>query len=182
MIAFTKVKKVVNSERNPVLPLPSSKPPYRSPFPKVLPEGRTVELARATIKIGHEPSGVLLLANVNWSATFPGNAFTNGGWAEVTFEVLRDDTVIYRVHQSALQGENDGSTAPPALTVFRSTSLRHVDSACAKTGKVTYILRAANIVKVDPVGETSVTARTNVGAVMLTVKQIEACTPNNDLG
>lgn len=179
MTEFAKVKKVLNSERNAVLPLPSSNPSNTSPFPKVLPEGKTVELAHVTIKVGHDPSGVLLLANVNWSATFPGSAFTTGGWAEVTFEILRDGVVIYRVHPSAVQGENDGSTAPPALTVFRITALRHVDTTpvCDKTGKVTYTLRATNIIIVDPVGETATTTKANVGAVMLTVKQIEACTP-----
>lgn len=175
MMEFTKVNKVVNNERNVLLPLPSSAPPIISPFPKALPEGRTVELARSTIKISDAPSGVLLLATVNWSAVFPSNTFTTGGWVEVTFELMRSGAVIYRIHQSAVQGENRGSEVLPTLTVFRSSGLRHFDTApvCDKTGRVTYTLRATNIVIVDPIGETDVVATANVGAVTLTL--VESC-------
>ncbi|MPM85603.1 hypothetical protein SDC9_132684 [bioreactor metagenome] len=178
MTEFSKVKKVNNSERNAILSS-SSVPPVISPFPKALSDGRTIELARVAIDLRREPSGVLVLANINWSASFPSGTYTTGGWAEITFELLRDGAIICQVHQSVVQGETDGVILPPTLTIFSIAALHHFDTAPLneKTGKVIYILRATNIILVDPLGGNPVATTANVGAVTLTAQQIEACLP-----
>lgn len=179
MVELAEVNKLINKERSPVLPLLNTIPPISSPFPKALPRGKTVELARVTIDLKCKLSGVLLYADINWSACFPGNVFTIGGWAESTFEMLRDGVVICQVHQSAIQGETDSVTLSPTLTVFRIAALRHLDTAPThnKTGKVTYTLRATNIIAVDSQGETAEATKVHIGAATLTAQQIDACLP-----
>lgn len=176
MIPFTKVEQVVTNERKAVLPFPATVPPIVSPFPVALTEGRTTELAQVVIDLRHDRDVVLLLAAVNWSATFPSTAFTVGGFVDVTFELLRDGAVIYRVIQSTVQGENTSGTSP-TLTVFNITGLSHLDTAplTGKAGVVTYSLRATNINIVEPMGGTSVTVTAEVGAVTLTTQEIKAC-------
>lgn len=168
MVEFTKVRKVMNKERSSVLPPSNS-----------LPAGKTVELAKAKINLKHKPSGVLLYANVNWSATF--NDSADGSWAETTFELLRDGSVIYHVHQSAIRGESKGAETSSA-TVFRNAVLRYFDTVPAidKIGKVTYTLRATNIIVAALNGEHDATTTVNAGAVILTAQQIEACLPDNE--
>ncbi|MDD4600564.1 hypothetical protein SDC9_13766 [bioreactor metagenome] len=165
MVRFTKVKKVVNDEKF---------------FTKALIEGSSIELARVKLDLRREKAGVLLLGTVNWRATFPSTAFDTGGWAEVTFELLRDGAVIYRIHQSAVQGENIGNlSSPPIQTVFRITTLRHFDTASVfgKPEKVRYALRATNIIMIDPIGDTPVVVTAHIGAVTFTAQEIEASIP-----
>lgn len=169
---ITGIDRVVNTGRNSMPPLPSRMPPILSPFPKALHEGHTIDLAYITTKLRSEASDLLLLATVNWSVTFPGNA---GGWAEVTFEILRGKAVIYTVHQSVVQGENNGSVALPLLTVFNIASLKHIDPAPLgnTSGKVTYRLKATNNIIFNPAGA-KVSAHANFGAVTFTAQEITA--------
>lgn len=183
MLPLTEVERVVTAERHAVTPLPSTTEPIESPFPVNLPAGGTVELARLTIDLRRDRDAVLLLGTVNWSASFSAEIITRGGSADVTFELLRDGAVIYRVTQSAVQLEVAALSRPvsAAAAVFQIASLRHLDTTplTGKTNCVTYTLRATNIILVKPDSpdeQNTVTAE--AGAVTLTAQEIEAPRPH----
>lgn len=112
-----------------------------------LPEGGIIELATLGINLGDDKDGILLMAAVNWSVTFDfvpvvDFAIIQPHIANITFELLRDSEVIYRITQSATQ-----SIVPLARTGQRVTSttyelvaLLYFDpAACAPVGFNTYV-------------------------------------------
>lgn len=180
MIPFTKVKRAVTYQRRSLEGTPNPLLPFQSRFTKQLRSGTTVELAHLKVSLRNEKTGILLGGTVNWSTTFPGPASNTGGWAEITFELLRNKTVICRVHQTAVQSEiNSDSRILPQITVFRIAGFRHFDttSVFGKTETVRYALRATNIVTVDPAGENAIATTAKVGSVTLTAQLIEAGLP-----
>lgn len=152
------------TEQNAVLPPPPTA------FPISLSNNDIVNLASITFKI-HGLEGVILNAVVNWSATFTpsttATTLTTPGFADVTFELLRNGQVVYRVSQTVMQKEipiiGNFTTATTTLT---TTELLHVNIPVH--GSNTYILRANNIVLTAPVlaSGTAITSAA-VGAVTL---------------
>lgn len=180
MISLTKIKRAVTYQRRFLEGTPNPLMPFQSRFTKQLRPGTTVEIAHLKVSLRNEKTGIILGGTVNWSTTFPGSASSSGGWAEITFELLRNKTVIYRIHQTAVQSEiNIDSGSFPQITVFKIAGFRHFDttSIVGKTETVRYTLRATNIVTVDPAGANSIPTTAKGGAVTLTAQLIEADLP-----
>ncbi|MDR3589509.1 MAG: hypothetical protein P4N41_07575 [Negativicutes bacterium] len=191
MVKFGEIERVVFSQFNPVLLLPPITSPLTSPFPIELPNAGTINLALVNIRSEHDRDGVLLSAVVNWSATFtpptPTAVLNVPGFADVTFELLRNGVVIYRVDQTAVQkGVPLVQPTFPFTTVstFEIASLLHFDfrlpgfdftpPLCLQEFNV-YTLRATNIALVPPqVATGTATTTAAVGAATLVAEKVEA--------
>jgi hypothetical protein len=180
MVKFTEIERVFVDEHNPIA---------TPPFPTNLPNGGFADLASVTINIGRDKDAFLLHAVVNWSATFtplstPVNIAIIGN-AQVTFQFLRNNTVIYQVIQSIPQPLVN--LIPPfatAATGFDIASLLHFDTSslcdCLGTsgGFTTFTLRATNIILTPPLtpsGALAGTVTAAAGPVTLVVEEVEAC-------
>lgn len=148
-----------------------------------LPNGSTVDLGSIAIDLTGDLDGVLLQAVVNWDANFnaPDRTIRTGS-ADITFELLRDGNVIYRVNQTAI--EKEASVVETFGDTFKVATLIHLDTEplTGLTGQVAYTLRATNIVLVPPVGEEdtgAVSAR--VGAVTFVVQEVEGTIRGKEL-
>lgn len=163
-------KHFILTEKNAVLPLPPTA------FPTSLSSHDIVNLASINFKI-HDLDGVIVQAVVNWSATFTPSAtatvLTIPGFADVTFEILLNGQVVYRVSQSVMQKEiplSGNFTA--ATTTEATTSLLHFNVSVH--GANTYTLRANNIVLTAPVlASGTATTSAAVGAVTLIAEGVE---------
>jgi len=121
-----------------------------------LPVGSTVDLASIALDLTGDWDAVLLQAVVNWQALFssPTQVSTAvSGSAEITFELLRDGEVIYRLTQSAVQIA--ASRQPTEGETNKIATLLHLDTQplSGLSGQVTYTLRATNIVRTRPTGD-----------------------------
>jgi len=202
MIRFGKIKRIIFDESSSVLPPPPTTFPFTSPFDVTLPNGGAVNLAVLNID-AHPQHGVLLNAVVNWSATFTPPATPSvlnlTGFADVTFELLLNGSVIYRVSQSAVQKAIPLSQPTflfaIASTTYEIASLLHFDTTpadfnigcklgsnigcnigCNCSGINTYTLRATNIFLVPPQVSTGIaTTSAVVGAVTLVAEKVNAC-------
>jgi len=176
-------RQVFVSEQNGLLSLPPTIPPFTSPFPIQLTNGGTVNLAMINLNQTHHGmkqncDGALLHAVINWSATFTpppsisaSSILNTAGYANVTFEFLKNGAVIYRVTQSATQHAiplNQPTflftTAIPTYEIASMLFFNTDRCPCSKSA--IYILRATNILLVAPqisVGGATTTAA--VGAV-----------------
>jgi hypothetical protein len=165
-----KIRHFILAEKNAVLPLPPTA------FPTSLSSRDIVNLASITFRI-HDLDGVLLQAVVNWSATFTPSAtattLTTPGFADVTFEILLNDQVVYRVSQTTVQKENPiVGNFTAATTTQATTALLHFNIPAH--GSNTYILRANNIVLTAPVlASGTATTSAAVGAVTLIAEGME---------
>lgn len=182
MIKFTAVEQVVTDEESQLLPLPPTAPPITSPFPLSLASGATYDLAAVSLNLAGDRDGVLLFAAVNWSATFATAVTLVPGWVDVTFQLLRNGTLIYQVTESAVQtpiGQQNLAVSFPGSTDFRAASLRYLDTAPTKAcpGVLTYTLRATSIVFKDTtdIDNNTFPPTAAIGAVTLTAEEIEAC-------
>ena len=185
MVKFGEIERVVFSQFNPVLPLPPITPPLTSPFPTNLPGGGTINLALVNVRADHDRDGVLLSATINWSATFtpptPAAVLNVPGFADVTFELLRNGIVIYRVDQTAIQKgfplNQPAFLFTVTVSTFEIASLLHFDftlPACHHEFNV-YTLRATNIALTAPqVATGTATTTAAVGAVTLVAEKVEA--------
>ncbi len=189
MVKFGEIERVVFSQFDPVLLLPTTS--LTSPFPTNLPNGGTINLALVNVRTGHDRDGVLLSAVVNWSATFtpptPTAVLNVPGFANVTFELLRNGVVIYRVDQTTVQAATPlVQPVFPFTTVstFGIASLLHFDFtplvfdstiACCHSEFTVYTLRATNIVLTAPqVAAGTATTTAAAGAVTLVAEIVEA--------
>jgi hypothetical protein len=184
-----KTERIFVNEFNSLLPPPPIIPPLTSPFPIPLANGDTVDLAAIEACIKNECEVVLLSAVINWSATFipPASVSTtsilnNPGYANVTFEFLRNGIVIYRVTQTAIQ--NGFPINQPtvlftlAVPTYEIASMLFLDTAsicCNRHPNIScYTVRANNITLVSPIVATGGAVTTAaVGAVtfVVTVKE-----------
>ena len=181
--------RIVFDADNQALPPPPLSAPLQSPFPVALASGTAVNLAAVTLSAAQRGRTVLR-AVVNWSATYTPPAtdtvLLTPGFAGVTFEILRNGTVIYRVAQTAVQNaffnQPAGTVSP--LTTYQIAALLHVDAAapcrrsCPKQALPlqVYLLRAANIFLVAPevaAGAAQTTAA--VGAVTFIAEKTKTC-------
>ncbi|MDF2501352.1 MAG: hypothetical protein K0Q77_2066 [Anaerosporomusa subterranea] len=186
---FGEIKRIVFDESNQTLPPPPITAPLISPFTINLSNGGTTNLAAVTLT-AERPVGVLLNAVVNWSSTFtpPGTTATLvvPGFANVTFEILRNGVVIYRVTQTAIQ--NSFFTQPAgtttSLTTYQIATLLHFDTTSVvpqfcneRAPKINvYTLRATNILLVAPqVSAGTAVTTAAVGAVTFIAEKIKAC-------
>lgn len=165
------------TEQNAVLPLPPAA------FPTSLSSSDIINLASLTFEI-HGLEGVILNAVVNWSATFTPSAtattLVTPGFADVTFEFLRNGQVIYRVSQTVMQkGIPLSGDFTAATTTLTTTALLHFN--IATHGSHTYTLRANNIVLTAPVlASGTATTSAAVGAVTLIAEGVEDLVGCND--
>lgn len=156
------------------------------PFPAPLVNGSMVDIASVTLDLSSNPDGVLLMGTVNWSATFAFDTNTivlRNGFANVTFQLLRDGNVIYQVTQTIRQKDLDNtSTTPVVLTTFEIAKLLYIDGLplSGTSGLTTYTLRATNINLLTPLfahngsgADPTVTAA--VGPVTLVAQEVEGC-------
>ncbi len=154
-------------------------------FPINLPAGGTVELCRIVVPEERGSRAVLLNAVVNWRATFTGLttpvAIAVPGFVRVSFELLRNGGVVYRVIETANQAAPTiiGSFIGPTTT-FVTTALLHLDAAslcgnsCAGSPAL-YTLRATNIIFAPPLfgGVPAATVSAAAGAVTLAFEAVE---------
>jgi hypothetical protein len=154
------------------------------PFPVSLPPGGTVDLCKLTVPLGRSPSAFLVTAVVNWSVTFTpiGLAAQDfPGFAQITFELLRDGGPIQRVIQSAIQLVfSDDVVTAFTSTTFKIATLRHLDTTSLNgitNPLATFLVRATNIILNPPLelGTTPVaTVTAAAGLTSLTVEEVEA--------
>ncbi len=169
---MAKIKHVVGTEKNAVLPLPPIA------FPISLPHGVTVNLASLTFDC-HNLDAAILQAVVNWSATFtpPSTAsvLTTPGYADVAFELLLNGDVIYRVIQTATQkGIPIIGNFITATTTYQIASLLHFAIPVYGHERNNYTLRATNIVLTAPVLAAGLATTTAAaGAVTLVAKELD---------
>jgi hypothetical protein len=175
------------SESNAVLPLPPIIPPLTSPFSFELLNATTVNLATIDACVRDDDEVVALSAVINWSATFipPASISTisilnTPGYADVTFEFLRNGVVIYRVTQTAAQKAiplNQPTVIfTSAIPTYEIASMLFFDRIpiCDSRHRKhsIYTVRATNIALVAPqvlvTGGASTTAE--VGAITFVVK------------
>lgn len=159
-----------------IAPLPAT-----IPFPTPLAKGDTVELARVDVVVDGNRDGILLLAVVNWglrvTSDNAGADIISAGSANVTFELLRDDAVIYRTTQTAVQTYIGDSQQPTEMATFEIADISYLDISAKmpKPGTHTYVLRATNITIIEPgaVAGSIVFATASVGSVTLAAEEIE---------
>jgi hypothetical protein len=135
--------------------------------------------------VGRDRNAFLIHALVDWSVTFTGLAIPVfidvPGFAQVTFELLRDGGPIFSVTETANQ-------AAPAIlqlfvgptTTFVKTTLLHLDTTSiggASTPLSTFTLRATNVILTAPIFDAiaAATVTAAAGATTLVVEEIEAC-------
>ena len=159
-------KRIFVYEQNELLPLPPIIPPLTSPFPIQLTNGGTFNLAIINLNnvehsIKHDSTGILLTAVINWSATFtpPSSISTSSilnttGYANITFEFLRNQSVVYRVTQTAVQ---KGAPLNQPTVLFTTTvptyeiaSMLFWDPVRCPPNATIYTLRASNVLLVAP--------------------------------
>lgn len=150
------------------------------PFTTTLPAGGTVSLC--SIAVPARRAGYLVRAVVNWSATFTPPVFTvvptiiTSGFAQITFEILRDGGPIARVFQTAF---SPVGAFPTPATTFEIATLQILDtqSLSGITNPISlFEVRATNIILVPPllnVGLASASAA--AGLVSLVVEEIDVC-------
>jgi len=170
------------SEHNALLPLPPIVSPLTSPFPIQLVNGGTVNLATIDACLRCHCDIVSLSAVINWSATFspPSSVSTSSllntpGYADVTFEFLRNGIVIYRVTQTSVQKgmplNQPAVLFTLAIPTYEIASMLFLDLTPIRYSghpePNVYTLRATNISLIPPqisiVGGATTTAE--VGAV-----------------
>ena len=162
---MAKIKHVILTEKNA---LPSTA------FPTSL-SNCTVNLSSITFN-NHDMDGVILQAVINWRATFTPNdttyALTTPGFADVTFELLLNGQVVYRVSQTAMQkGIPLTGNFATATSTDEMTVLLHFDIPVR--GNNTYTLQATNIVLTAPVlASGTATTSAAVGAVTFVVEEV----------
>ena len=175
------------SEHNALLALPPIIPPLTSPFPIPLVNGGTVNLATVDACLRCDCEIVSLSAVINWSATFipPSSISTTSilntpGYANVTFEFLRNGIPIYRVTQTSVQKgiplNQPAALFTLAIPTYEIASMLFIDRMPIRYrrhhGPNIYTLRATNIALVSPqisiIGGATVTAA--VGAVTFVVR------------
>jgi len=175
------------SQYNALLPLPPMIPPLTSPFPIPLVNGGTVNLATIETCVRWDCEMVSLSAVINWSATFippssisAASILNTPGYANVTFEFIRNGMVIYRVTQTAAQKGiplNQPTTLfTLAIPTYEIASMLFLDRMPIRCGRhqepIIYTLRATNIVLISPqissIGGATATAA--VGGVTLVVR------------
>lgn len=120
------------------------------PFPAALVAGSTVDLASVTLDLSQSSGGVLLQGGVNWSAAFtipPTEFLGEKGFAEVTFQLLRDGEVIYQVTETLRQKDFAPDDVLQTNTTYDIASLLHLDtfSLTSAAGLTTYTLRATDV-------------------------------------
>lgn len=186
---FGEIKRVVFDESNQNLPPPPITAPLTTPFTTTISNGGTTNIAVVSLK-AKRPVGVLLNAVVNWSATFTPPSTTATlvvpGLASITFEILRNGAVLYRVSQTAIQNafftRPDGTTTP--LTVYQIATLLHFDTAldapqfCNEGSPQldVYLLRATNVLLVAPqVSAGTAVTTAAVGAVTFIAEKAKTC-------
>ena len=180
-----KTERTFVNEYNSLLSLPPIMPPFISPFPVDLPNGGVVNLATIEACINSNCDIASLSAVINWSASFfpPSGVSTstilnNPGYANVTFEFLRNGVVIYRVNQTI--GQVGFPINQPtvlftlAVPTYEIASMLFLDTTPLCNNRHlkanTYLLRANNITLVPPAftaGGAATTAQ--VGAVTFLV-------------
>lgn len=177
MVKFTEIERVFACEVNSVV---------TPPFPTTLPPFGTVDLCQLSVPIGRDRDGFVIHAVVNWSATFTGFAtplvLATPGFAQITFELLRDGGPIQRVVQTAGQvGFTIGAPFTGSSTTFEIATMLHLDTT-SLTGIAnpiaTFILRATNILLSPPLTAAGTPAGTITAAAGLTsliVEEVEAC-------
>lgn len=175
-------------QNNGLLSLPPITSPLISPFPIQLINQGTfnlaiIELSNFHKSKKHSSCGIILEAVINWSATFSppssissSSILNNTGYANVTFEFLKNEVVIYRVTQTAAQTgislnqptvlfTSPVSTYEIASMLFFDANSFH--GCCSEI----YQLRATNILLSAPklsTGGATITAA--VGAVTFLAK------------
>lgn len=159
-----------------IAPLPAT-----IPFPTPLPAGGTVILARVDVEVGGDKDGILLLAVVNWGLRITsGNVaadVTSSGYANVTFEILRNGAVIHRTTQTAVQTFTGDPQKPTEMTTFELADISYLDipAGMPKPGINAYVLRATDITIIEPdVAPGAIVSTTvSVGPVTLAAEEIE---------
>ncbi|HBS58251.1 MAG TPA: hypothetical protein DEA44_03180 [Firmicutes bacterium] len=160
-------------------------------FATSLPVGGTVPLASIAVPVGRDRDAFLVRATMNWNATFTPLlsllTLTGLGFAQVTFELLRDGVVIGRVTDTINQPDGSIGAVVATTTVGFDTTTVEVLDTSSITGAVAsgaiaiFELRATNIVAVGPVnvlGTVTVPLATVTLAAALTtlvIEEIEAC-------
>ncbi|MPM85604.1 hypothetical protein SDC9_132685 [bioreactor metagenome] len=155
--------------------------PATIPLTTALPEGEMVELARIDVGADCEKDGILLTAVANWGIRVTSNnqivSISSAGSANVTFELLRNDTVIYRITQTAVQTFLNKSEGPVETATFEIADIRYLDfsTRAIKPGNNTYVLRVANITIIEPVisNGASVLTTASVGPVTFVAEVID---------
>jgi hypothetical protein len=158
------------------------------PFTVSLPPGGTVDLCKLTVPLGRSPSAFIVTAVVNWNVTFTPIGLVDQdfpGFAQITFELLRDGGPIQQVTQSVIQlFFSPDVLSSTASTTLEIATLRHLDTTSLggiTNPLATFIIRATNIIltpSIDQVGTVRnpvsiVTAA--AGLTSLTVEEVEAC-------
>jgi len=175
MTKLWKSAQVYFYELNPVLPLAPTVAPLSSPFPISLSTGETINLALINIPASTKPIGILLTAVVNWSATFtpPSTSTTlsTPGYADATFELLRNGVIINRLTQTVVQKGTPLSTSLDfaiAVPTYELMALSFVDLSLLLCHTNTYTLRVTNLALVDPVvASGTATTTAQVGSISL---------------
>ena len=156
------------------------------PFLLALPHNTPTELAKIVIYRSHkcECNCVIIKSVVNYSVTFtPPSAaapLTTPGYGDITFELLVNGNVVYRVLQTALQ---KGFPLPPAnfstpATTFEIASLLHVNQTsaccCNPCGYYDILTLRATANLVAPLTTTgTATIAANAGAVTLIAELLD---------
>lgn len=168
------VKRIIVDQS--IAPLPAT-----IPLTTPLPEGEMVELARIDVGADCEKDGILLTVVANWGIRVTSNneivSISSSGSANVTFELLRNETVIYRITQTAVQTFLNKSEGPVETATFEIADIRYLDfsTRAIKPGSNTYFLRVANITIIEPVisNGASVLTTASVGPVTFVAEVID---------
>lgn len=155
--------------------------PPTPPFTTLIPGGAMVELARIDVGTDSGKAGIFLTAVVNWGVRVTSNGepvnIGSSGSANVLFELLRNETVIYRVFQTAVQTFLDKLAGPVETVTFEIADISCLDMPPRgkESGSNTYILRATNITIINPAitDEASVLTTAGVGPVTLVAELID---------
>ncbi|MBP2654078.1 MAG: hypothetical protein H6Q73_1647 [Firmicutes bacterium] len=182
MTKFLEIEQVHFYEINSVLPLTPNTTPLTSPFPITITTGETINLALINVPVGSEPDGILLNAIVNWSATFtPTTASTTintPGYADATFELLRNGILITRITQTAAQKGiplNSSLDFSTPIPTYEIASIMFFDTKAISCKTNIYTLRITNISLVAPlVASGTATTSAQIGAICLIGQRVNA--------
>jgi len=182
MTKFLKIKQVYFYQINSVLPLAPTVAPLTSPFPINITTGETINLALINAPVGSGPDGILLNAIVNWSATFSppttSTTINTPGYADATFELLRNGIIITRITQTATQKGiplNSSLDFSIPVPTYEIASLMFFDTNANSCLINTYTLRITNISLVAPqVAAGTATTTAQVGAITLVGQRVTA--------
>lgn len=178
-IKFTEIERVFVSE--------TPDPVTASPFSTILNNGSNLDLASITIDANCDKNGILLFGVVNWSITvtplIDSVAIAIPAYGQISFDILLNGIVIYRVTQTAAQfGFPITGVFGIPSTTYNIATLLHFDTSALTaftTSLVnTYTLRASNIILTPPLlsigGLTAGGITAAAGPVTFLAEKVEA--------